>query len=251
MKPRRIFVLLAFLLLVYLLLTSPDDGDLGIRNWFSLEPTPVPTVCNNFDFQGLLGGGFSVRMIVALDTNDDNIEECIVLYDDPAEQRSPATGRPVYGMVYHFQVSGPADADPRTLPISAMRCYELRTDYGRRVRLGLTTSEVSDFHVLAMDADTQGRLELVVLSHGPKRQLVGLSVFRWRGVDRGYQLVGYVHGDWLKTRPSPVERYIDEVVVCDRQYPADANNPDRVTGKVFVWKDGKLELDPDHSDANC
>lgn len=250
MKTQDILFLLVVLGVVVLVVTRTDDVRRRLDHLLNPEPTPSPTVCDNFEFQELLPRGTSLRTVEPVDINDDGIEECVVLYDGLVEGGG-ALGRPVYGLVYHFRVSGPVDPGAGRLPISEMHRYELRTDHGRQVRLGLARSEGSNFQVLTMDADTQGGPELVVLSRDSGGQLVGLCVFRWRGDQEGYQLVGYAHGDWLETKPDPLERYVDEVVVCDRQYPADANNPDRATGQVFIWQDGKLMPDPDHSSTSC
>lgn len=250
MKAQDILLLLLLIGVIVLVVARADVVRQALDQVVAPRPTASPGICANFQFQGLLPRGTSVRQVMPLDTDDDGLQECVVLYEVVADSGGQVQ-HAVSGLVYDFQVNGEAGDDPSRLPVGNMHRYELRTDYGRLVLLGVAEGGDSSFQVAAMDADTHDGSELVVLSHDGEGHLVGLAAFRWRGSQSGYQLVGYVYGDWLQTRPSPVDRYVDEVVVCDRQYPADADMPNQATGQVFVWQDGKLTLDPDHGRVVC
>ncbi len=250
MRPRRVFVLLAVVALAILLLTWQDDNNQGIPRLLRREPTAVPSACSDFDFEHLLQRGLSLLDVQPVDLDEDGIDECVIFYYRLSE-RLILGGHPVYGLVYHLHVDGPPGPEPNRVSLTDVHRYELRTDHGRRVQLGLATTDSVNVTPVAMDADTDGALDLVFLSRNSRGRLVGVSIFRWHGERLGYQLVGYAYGDWLETRPDPVENYLDEVVVCDFDHPADANTPNRATGYVFTWQHGQLVFDPYHSKVTC
>ena len=241
------------LLLVFALIFIAVSGIGGVRDrlgdLWNREPTAIPSICDNFEFQGLLESGISVYKVIPVNPDTDGLDECLVMYTDG--RRDDAAGRSVYGLVYDLEPVGPAASDLSNVPISGMRRYELRTDHGMLVRLGLAANGPSRFQALATNADSLGGQELVVIVRDARKRPVGLSVFRWRGEETGYQLVGYTYGDWLETRPQDPERYVNEVLVCDRQFPADPNNPDIVMGQAVAWKHGRLTLDPNRGSVSC
>lgn len=250
MKTQNFILVLVLLFVIAFVVARADQVQRALGGIVSPEPTTVPSVCANFEFEHLLPPGAKLRKVEPVDTNGDSVEECVVLYDAVTESYS-MFGHPVYGLVYHFEAGDGVRTDPSSLPVSNMQRYELKTDYGKTVQLGLTADGSSGFDMLSADYDTKDGLELVVLDRLSTDRIKGLSVFRWEGEDQGYKLVGYAHGDWLEVVVGSVERYVDEVRVCDRRFPADANNPNQVQGQIFQWRGDKLEADPERGLVRC
>jgi hypothetical protein len=238
---------------VIILLLAPWINDFLEKRGFwtrsSSEQKSAPPLCSNFTFERLLQRGTALQAVKALDTTGDGLEECVVLYSEAP--RPGSNRRPVYGWVYHFQMRGEPDLQAGVIPVSQMQRHDLLTDYGARVQLGSIPGtqphgnpSADNVEAQVMNADGRGRPELVILNYNAVGELTRVSVFRWRGDKEGYQLVGYVRGDWLRIEPNPFKGWIKEIIVYDRVYPVDATGPDRVVSLVFTWQDGKLMLDP-------